>query len=506
MAALKLLAGFCALAVFVAGLVICVPVSGDEHMYIAAGALLRDHALYRELPFLQAPYLPYAYQAICGIVSPEYWFVVTRSFSAAGVVAAALIVYLIARQLSGSPRESCFITLLFVSHHLVLFITPYARNHVPAMALGVAAVWAAARAQREPRSAIWATLAGVFSALAIGTRLLYVFPAAGVCIGLLCAPHTRQPSSRVRIQVLPFLLGMLVGLIPAAAITGAAGLQPSWFCNVEYHALNAAWRAASDPSRSGTAIGKAAYCAEYSVRGSGVVLWIVLGLYLIRRGEPAPERTAVSSHSSRENFRALLTPVALGAMIAAVVPTPTQRDYLAMPVPYIALYLATLVSCPKRADRVPKWILPAGAVLSAVIGAGTSLRYLRVLPFRDQWTPTHVARVAAGISREPATSSTVGPVATLTPIYPLAAGRRIYPELATGQFLYRVATVAHRDQREDGQLVGPDDLFGLLSRQSPGGVLIGAEPQFEQRFIEFAERSGFKPCAPVDNLVFWKAP
>ena len=38
-------------------LVLCVPLSHDEHMYVAAGTLLGEHTLYADSAYLQAPYL-----------------------------------------------------------------------------------------------------------------------------------------------------------------------------------------------------------------------------------------------------------------------------------------------------------------------------------------------------------------------------------------------------------------------------------------------------------------
>jgi hypothetical protein len=64
-------------------------------------------------------------------------------------------------------------------------------------------------------------------------------------------------------------------------------------------------------------------------------------------------------------------------------------------------------------------------------------------------------------------------VATLFPLYPLEAGLRIYPELATGGFAYRVAGLIENNQREKLATVAPEDIPDLFQDQVAVTILIG---------------------------------
>ncbi len=45
--------------------------SPDEHMYVSAGQLLMEHALYSDFSYLQAPYMAYIYDGVFQTANSE---------------------------------------------------------------------------------------------------------------------------------------------------------------------------------------------------------------------------------------------------------------------------------------------------------------------------------------------------------------------------------------------------------------------------------------------------
>ena len=67
-------------------------------------------------------------------------------------------------------------------------------------------------------------------------------------------------------------------------------------------------------------------------------------------------------------------------------------------------------------------------------------------------------------------------VCTLGPLQALEGGCDIYPELACGSIVYRVADLMSPQQREVTHAVGAATLAALLEQRPPSAVMVGVEP------------------------------
>ncbi|NLG44260.1 MAG: glycosyltransferase family 39 protein [Phycisphaerae bacterium] len=90
----------------------------------------------------------------------------------------------LARRLGVGGVVSAAAFVLVGTHHLTLFIAPYARNHLVSTSLLVVATWFALRALEARRPTIWCFSAGLAAGLAVGFKLLAAPPAAALLIGL----------------------------------------------------------------------------------------------------------------------------------------------------------------------------------------------------------------------------------------------------------------------------------------------------------------------------------
>lgn len=475
-------------------LAMCAPLSRDEHMYVAAGALLRNGTLYKDFAYVQTPYLPYVYAALFAGSGGAWLLLVARVFTAATALLMVWAVYRACRQVGASAATAGGCTLLFATHHLVLFCFPYARNHVPALACATLALVLVLRAVLHPAGRKWACVgAGVLVGAALGLKLTQAPAAVALLAGLLVCPRGLSWKARWRDGVVPFGIGLLVALLPALLIAQHVGWDVFAFNNVGYHQLNAAWRALNEPARGTGAMGKLLYTLEYAVKGSGVLLLAGVAMMAFRtRAEPRP-----AAPSGDALIVTLLALVA--AVVAAVVPTPMQRDYLAGAVPPVAVLLAWLVA--RRPSVSPEHVVVGLASASLVVGTVTSLRHLRYLPDAEHWTPIAVHRAGIELSRVVAEAGNPpGRIATLVPVYALEGGLPIYSELATGEFLYRSGDAIDPERQKLYRMTSPATVGDLLAAEPPAAVWTRQGDAEDGALRAFAEQRRYRSvAAPIEG-------
>jgi 4-amino-4-deoxy-L-arabinose transferase-like glycosyltransferase len=487
------------LALLLLGLTLGAPLSRDEHMYVAAGVLVRRAQLYRDFAYLQGPYLPWLYSAVFAVTG-QHLLLAARLTSLVATAITLALTWRVGLWISGSRRAAWLALVLVGTHHLLLFASPYARNHPVALACSLAAFAAAWRGLAAGRGwSYWWATAGALAAVAAGVRLMHLPLAAALLLTCVFAPRAAGTRNRLLKACVPFALGFTVAAIPAAVSAARAGAQLFVFNNVGYHRANEYWYAAHHGPNA-TLGAKLLYAGTFAIKGSGAALVVALLVaWAVSRSRQREDRTGPDL---RPGTSLLISLSIIAAVLAALLPTPPQRDYLIMFVPFAALGFCALLRRPPgvyaqhaRVARWPRTVLVALVSLSAVAGVATSMRHLRHLVAVENWTPLTTHSIGEQITRSLPAGSGTPRVATLAPLFPLEGGLSIYPELATGWFLYRVAPYLTDASRELplGYVIGPAQLPGLLESHSPSAVLAGFGGQLENALTEFAERRGYEP-------------
>jgi hypothetical protein len=479
-------------------LLLCVPLSHDEHMYVAAGVLLRKYALYTDFAYLQAPYLPFVYSLAFGLTEGSHLLLCGRAVSLAMGLVCFYLVGHTCRELCQSRTAGMLCMVLFAGHHLTLFALPYARNHIVALGLALAAFCAIIHAPRAPaRPAVWFAAAGILSGLAAGTKLVSAPLAVALLATCLAVPQRERLKDRILRGFLPFLLGLALSLLPALAILATTDPQVVLFDNLGYHRLNLLWRAAGDGSHAMTVGGKALFAVEYLVKGSGASLLIALGVVILRRGHARPGLAIGEAARSGDALTVIV--LSLGAaVLAAFLPTPMQREYLAIVVPFLVLLLACLLGrWALTSDRVLRRALTGLAALAFLVAVATNLRHLRNLPHPSEWASIATYRAGQQLAQVTSRAGPAAKVATLAPIYPLEGGVQIYRELATGPFLYRVGDLLDPEQLQRYAGSSPHSIRSLLTTDPPDAILLGLEGRLEDPLAEFAQEHEYA-LAPIE--------
>ena len=487
------------------------PLSHDEHQFVAGGWLLGKYGMlpYRDFPFHHLPNLLFFYAALGQLSSAPLWNarVMSVVFSAATFALIYQYAWRGERGASGWTMGGVATCLLLFSP-LFEYTSGRAWNHALPTLLAVAAFVVHVRAGSQLfrlRGWVWS---GMLLGLAVGARATYLLAAVPFLAFILSS----QPRGfRIRPAAV-FVVGLMFGLLPSAVLFGLAPRQFA-YGNLIYQILNTRYRRALGITGAMTLPGKLAYLQEDVLSEPaqsllfGSFLVVVVAAAVLSRRRP---RVA-----GREFWLASGVAAFLG--LSALVPTPAWVQYFYAPVPFIALALAIYLV--EVGPGFPLGKLLAGLLVAAMVLLRVeALRGIRLIFEPEAWVPAQVHALGAAVSG-PAGG---GRLLTLAPIVAVEGGLEIYPELVGGSFDWRVARSFSADRRAVYGLMAPEDLETVLANRPPVGILVGFEAKnegfspnemggLEQPLQAIADLQGYWPEAFISpvvttGLTLWVAP
>ena len=487
-----------------------VPISHDEHQFVASGWLLANRGLlpYRDFPYFHTPYLVFAYAALFKLTS--YYFLAARALNAAcaalSIVVLGAILWPRLRPLKG--RWEIFVLgslpVLAIGNPLFAYSAGRAWNHSPAFLLFCLGILAHTHGFLRLRRARWQVLSGVLFGLAIGVRLTYALAAPAALVSLALLPSDSPRKGRL---ALGLLSGLALSLLPLLLMMI---LWPGsvTFGNLVYPSLNTSYRSILSHGVVTSASSKLGALWEvYALSLPDLLLAVtcagVLGasvLLGLKRG-----LRSVAGMWAAAAF--------LGSLMAgALAPSPAWEQYFFEPQVYMVLIaLLGMASLEVSAFRLPRRLGRAWLAGLALMGAVYIVLNLPLAFWRSpakSWVPVETHRLGVLLRAQVGT----GRVLTLAPIIPLEGGLDIYPELATGPFAWRVAPLMVDQKLSALRMPDPDDLAIMLAAHPPSAVLTGFEAQnagfarggpggLEGPLKLYARARGFSPRSVVSPVI-----
>lgn len=457
-------------------------VNHDESQYVAAAALTLHARPFVDFLYLQTPLQPYVFAPLVAM-SPGWSFLALRLATAALGVALLWTTYVAARWAGGSPRAARRATLLLAACQPFLFAATHVRNDALPAALAGAAMLAMLQALRSRAHALpCMAAAGLALGLAASTKISYAVVAAGPVAFLLLAPAARHEGARRWAWLCALAAGGLAGALPSLA----------------------AWLAAPEAFRYGVfEYGATAPFLWYTAHGHGARLGLgvkmlesleilalgpsLLALLLIARDR-------VRRHQPARPAAALLEWLILAGLVAALLPTPTWRQYF---LPMEAPLFARLALVEELRWRW-RW-RPIGIVflLFAIAGLASNLIMLGKAMAGGRWpvaTATCEAHWIASLT--PAGQA----IATLSPQITLDSDRPLDPRFATGPFAYRTANAIPADRQTRLHILSPATLARAFAMHPPAAIVTGHESRANldsalQRFALMHDYAEYRaPC------------
>ncbi len=469
------------------------PYMHDEESYIAGAFFARDHAPYGDFIFLQPPYFAWVFGAVFRLIDSNF-FLAARLVVFTLSLLSAVVMYVLARQLSGSRLiGACAVALLLCST-VVNLAFGWARNDILAMFFSLSAMLAfVAGDQSDERFGIWLKLlAGVAAGCAVGTKVSYVFLAAGLFL-VEAARYLTTPGAE---RSLKKLIGLCVGgTLAGLPILWVAILYPSgFFYGVYEHHIIA-------PPDWTAQIGR-----EYRMNIRGAIMdWLSFirrdvsmgaavfvgyaGLHtLIYHRERF--RREYSIHGNKALFLVLLA-VSIPLTLAT---KPVHVHYVQPVIPLLILAAVTHATASENDAGFRQRFF---AVMTTIVSI-PGLAFLLGNALNDSEI-RHIESVSGEIRN--ALGADRGPVASASPIRVIEAGAEPYIEFATGPFFYRTAHLLPAERVQSLGGASPQTLERLFAEKPPAAILVGYESRrgdIDGGLERYAKANGFERV-DIDN-------
>jgi hypothetical protein len=350
-----------------------------------------------------------------------------------------------------------------------------------------------ARPAEEGRRSSWAiVLAGVLASIAAGLKAYYALPA----LGILCATFFHHGGldlrSRVRRVTVPFAAGLLVGALPVAYYA-MADLDAFIFNNFSYHKVNLEWRQQSSKNLAIDLASRIAFGEGLVRLGTNrFMLLALVGIgplalhWLIRH-----RRVPGGRGEDRLVWSAAL--VLFTGLLGALAPRPSQQQYFALPLSLAVV----LVAAGAARGRVSAAVVTRGLLAVAVAGSlwvGRSKieRNIVVLGQPQRWASARMEAEAQEILEHFDDHAEAVKGASLSPLPFLLADVRIYHELSTGPFLFRVGDLLSAEERQRFVATSAHSIAELFERDPPDLIYGGGEKNLDVFLFRYAESHGYR--------------
>lgn len=460
----------------------------DEFMFVPPAALLDQYALYEDLFYNHVPYSAWLFRAL-HLALPGLDLLASARLA----IFLAWLLLLggsawVGWRLTRSGLVAALGPVSLISADVLLGQAGMAatNNLLPlpfaGLGLGLLAISLVERDYAFPRL----FLAGVLLSVAAGMKASAIAFVPAVALGCFLLPRHLDFATRARRIALPVALGGLVG---AAPLLWLAATQPDlFFAHIAgYHAGPhiAYWQdnAASEP---GIALGQGAKLQlAWTVWMAGAPL---LTLFVTVLGG------VMSRGSDSGGAVPIVVAATVSAALLAFVPTPGFPQYYIVPLVCLPLLLALFWRGAPQAQALLAPALLVAMGLMLVIAAPRLALGVNDLRHPGKLTVVRVQKGADALRDTLAQQGLLdaGPVATLSPIYPLSAGLPIYPEFSAGNFAMRVAPYTAPELRALYSMAGVDDLPALFDAQPPAAFLTGFDPALDPALEGYAQSYGYQ--------------
>ncbi len=421
------------LVVLLAALALVQPVDHDESQYVAATSLVaRGLIPYRDFAYFQMPLQPFLLAPVVLMAGSWAW----PALRIANALLAAVAIGFMgaAARAAGATRSMAMVAAaLFAGCDILLFSAGTARNDALPAALFAIALWLAMRGDATGRRR--AAAIGLLLAGAAAAKISYALPAAAY--GCWAMFHRDRRPIWVAVGALPVILFIAWTFV----------LSPGGFL----------FETLYFPARAPTEYYQA---RPAKLRASTKLLDTIKFLAL---GAALPALVVAMRAAWAARRVQLIDVLIVAGLIAALLPTPTWRQYLLPLLP--PLFVALALAWTQRRPSTPVIVL--FAIFAA---AGLAPTVIRLINDSDRMSLVEASQQGRAIGRAMDGQDVTGPIATLAPQYLPAAGRIVAPVFAPGPFYYRSRTLLSLRQEQ---------ALHLLSRARPRGapvaILTGAE-------------------------------
>lgn len=470
------------LALVLVGLALIAPVNHDESQYLAAAELTRSGLPFVDFLYLQTPLQPFLTAPIAAVAS-GYSLIALRVATALTALATLWFVFRSQRQLGVEARTALAATLLLALTYSFQFGATVVRNDMlPAMLLALGQ-YAALSAMSERRRLLHWAVAGLAFGAAASAKISYAVPAAAVGafhLAMVARRRDRASLTNALACAASMLAGLLASIIPYMAAPRAFlygvfeyGAQAPF----HWYRLNGAgYRLRIDWKLIDT--------ATALLRGPACVALAPAGWAAVRRAK-------------RSDAGPFIDLLVLAGLVAALLPTPTWRQYLIPMLPPLFVRLGLMWSEGVASGRWRNITIGAAAI-GALAGLDQPVQWVSRL-MKGKANPITITQEAHWIGERLRAADSQGEIATLSPQVVIDSGFPLDSRFATGPFVYRSGDLLSDEEQHSLHVTSPRTVDRFLAERSPAAIVTGYEGRDKSNRIDldsglrtYAMRHGYR--------------
>lgn len=474
----------------------------DEHLYVPPAVLLDHYELYRDFFYNHVPVSAWFFHIVRVVLGTDHLLFSARLGVFAAWVFLAVSVAWVNCKLTNSRLFAAFSVLAIFTNQAFLGVAGMTATNnflpLPLAYLGIGLFVLSVFGDRVyPRETAVSGLLLALAASVKASAIAFIIP---VALAAFLVPNNLSFPERLRRVVLPLFIGGVLGALPVFLYLAKGPAR--FFAHVTGFHLGphiAYWSAQVDKNIDAALSLPDKLKLAYLVWTGGSNLLLMLGLVLL-------VVLRLQKDSGAGRWRELINApvIVVSAVLATVsamsfLPTPAFPQYFTPPIIGASLLLTVLYTgLGSEGRKVMRPVLIAAGMVLVLIGLPRLTQYLARLPDPASWTVTKVHKAGLEIAENLSLNGRDGKLATIAPVYPLEGNLPVYPELATGQFIYRSAGYAGEDLRRYYRTTSPDEIERLFERDPPAGILTGFESELEAPMVEYARKNGYEKIDELD--------
>lgn len=463
----------------------------DEQLYVPPAKLLENHNLYVDFFYNHTPGSAWIFRLFYLIVPGERLLFSARLAVFSVWLFAIAIVAFVAWRLTRSAPLTLFAAATIAFNDLFLSVAGMTATNnflpLPFAFLGVALFLTALFRERpssglpsllpgiSDRSAI--LLSGLLLSIAASTKIsaaAFIIPVVAIAAVF---PFQDSFFERLKRGVFPLALGGLLGGLPF--FIEIAHHPQTAFANIlGFHTGPhiAFWQeqiASGEESVALTLGAKLLLAFRIWFTGTNLIALLIalaLSVLWLERHAAAPYRAFLQNPA---------IPLAFIFLIVALfcfAPTPSFPQYFAAPPILLPLFLAFFHRGLAEAQKPDlDKVLVCAAILCLTVNTPRLAQNAATVFSPQKWEVNRVHRSGRALAAH--IGGNQGKIATLLPIYPLEGGLPVYPELATGQFIYRIADRTDPALLRYYKTTSQTKIDALLKSDPPAAILVGFEAE-----------------------------
>lgn len=473
----------------------------DEHQFVAPGVLLLRQGLrpYIDYAYFHMPYLVYIYAGVLWMA--PYQLLLARIVSVICATATAVVLFRSGwlRLADLKERDRWLfvggLTATFLCSRMFTYASGWAWNH-DSVVLVMLLCYLAHREGMLSGQDRWFLLSGLLLGLGTSIRLTAAPAVVPLAAALVIPAFGANSKARLR-SLLIFAAGGALASIPSFVLMWEAP-DRFVFGNLIYPSIYGAF---VQNAGGTTPAGKVWFFLVSMFSDPGNLLIEGIGIFQIVR---ALARWRDHAAGARLLLPAMIVTLWLGAMT----PTQTQYQYGYVLFPFFVLAgFETIAAGAFDFVVLDRWrrLVQVGAAITILTGIPRWYWGVIDLATPRAWVPIEVHATGLWVASQLPPGAHV---MTTDPLVPLEGGLDVYPQFATGRFIFHASPLMSSADREKYDMPTGDVLSSLLAREPPGAFLYDKRLEFMvPEFLSYARSHDFNSIDSPDGAYrLWIAP